>query len=329
MNSQDRKRTGLSERFGGRRGIALLSVLWVLMLLGLMAATFTRTARTETILARNLLEIAEAEALATAGLHFTIARLVQPVTEGGWSLDGQIHIVRFHDGEFRVQIADEAVKIDVNVATVDLLRALFVAAGQDNRDAAALADAIVDFRDPDHLRGLNGAEDDDYAAAGLPHDAKDSPFQFVEELNQVIGMPDELYSRIAPVLTVHTHQRLPNQIAAPPLVIAAMSGKTLDQESQAEVPAASGQSPDDEGPAVPAGPGSETEIDSAEAVRGARSRLGLYAVRVEVRMPGGALIARDAVLRLTGRAGEQSQILEWRQARPALFDASDTGDPVL
>jgi hypothetical protein len=46
-------------------------------------------------------------------------------------------------------------------------------------------------------------------------------------------------------------------------------------------------------------------------------------------MPGGALIARDAVLRLTGRAGEQSQILEWRQARPALFDASDTGDPVL
>ena len=53
MHTQHTKKTGLSRKLGGRRGIALLSVLWVLTLLSLMAATFTLTARTETKLAQR------------------------------------------------------------------------------------------------------------------------------------------------------------------------------------------------------------------------------------------------------------------------------------
>ena len=34
---------------------------------------------------------------------------------------------------------------------------------------------------------LNGAEDADYEAEGLPYGAKDGPFQSVEELRQVLG----------------------------------------------------------------------------------------------------------------------------------------------
>ena len=37
----------------GRRGLALVTVLWVLMLLALVAASFTRTTRTEINLTRN------------------------------------------------------------------------------------------------------------------------------------------------------------------------------------------------------------------------------------------------------------------------------------
>ena len=48
----------------GRRGLALVTVLWVLMLLALVAASFMRTMRTEINLARNLIESAKAEALA-------------------------------------------------------------------------------------------------------------------------------------------------------------------------------------------------------------------------------------------------------------------------
>lgn len=322
MDRQNRNSAGLNGRCNRRHGIALLSVLWVLMLLALMAATFTHTSRTETKLARNLLESAQAEALADAGLHFTVARLVQPVSEGGWSLDGQVHAIRLDGGEFRVKIADESVKIDLNAATADLMRALFVAAGLDSRAAAALADAVVDFRDPDHLRGLNGAEDEDYAAADLPHDAKDSHFQVVEELKQVVGMTEALYAHVSPVLTIHTHQRRPSQRGAPPLVMAAISGEILDEANQGGIPASSGESLDDQGLAGPVDLGGDTEEGDSDAVRGARSHLGLYAVRVEGRTPDGALFAREVVLQLARRADVPARILEWRQARPVLFEPS-------
>ncbi len=44
--------------------MALVTVLWVLMLLALIAASFMRTTRTEINLTRNLIENAKAEALA-------------------------------------------------------------------------------------------------------------------------------------------------------------------------------------------------------------------------------------------------------------------------
>ncbi len=49
---------------GASRGLALVTVLWVLVLLSLVAASFTYTARTEINLARNQIDNAEAEALA-------------------------------------------------------------------------------------------------------------------------------------------------------------------------------------------------------------------------------------------------------------------------
>ncbi len=53
---------------GGRRGLALVAVLWVVMLLALVAASFMATTRTEIDLTRNLIEGAKAEALADAGV---------------------------------------------------------------------------------------------------------------------------------------------------------------------------------------------------------------------------------------------------------------------
>jgi len=53
----------------GRRGLALVTVLWVLMLLALIAASFTRTTPAGINLARNPIESAKAEALADAGVY--------------------------------------------------------------------------------------------------------------------------------------------------------------------------------------------------------------------------------------------------------------------
>ncbi|RMD62072.1 MAG: general secretion pathway protein GspK, partial [Alphaproteobacteria bacterium] len=169
-----------------RRGIALISVLWVLTLLSLVAASFTLTSRTEINLARNLESNARAEALADAGVYVALQGLLDDDPERTWRTDGTVYGWRFADGEIRIALSDEGGKIDLNFASSDLLRRLFLAAGEDEARAAALADAVVDFRDPNDLRHLNGAEDFDYRAAGMAYGAKDGPFDAVEELRQVL-----------------------------------------------------------------------------------------------------------------------------------------------
>ena len=62
----------------GRRGLALVTVLWVLMLLALIAASFMATTRTEINLTRNLIESAEAEALPDANARIKVENPPKP-----------------------------------------------------------------------------------------------------------------------------------------------------------------------------------------------------------------------------------------------------------
>ena len=299
-----------------KRGLALLSVLWVLTLLALMAANVTRTTRTEINLTRNLLEQTKAEALADSGVHWAAAKLSEPAEDGGWTIDRKIHRLRLEEGDVRVLIADEGGKIDLNAASRDLFEALFRALDQGLDESAALADAIIDFRDADSLRQLNGAEDDDYADAGLTHDAKDAPFEDVAELQQVLGMSVQLYKLVAPSVTVHTRQREPNPATAPPLVVAVLAGKTLD-----------GSGDDDAGSSeTQANGGVVSGNGDVPAVPGFRSRLNLYAIHAEGRTKDGAVFARDAVLRVTGGRNIPFQLLEWRQGKRKLFTEEDLED---
>ncbi len=62
MNPRTRARSAGDVRDIPSRGLALVAVLWVLVLLSLVAAGFTRTIRTEINLTRNLIDNAKAEA---------------------------------------------------------------------------------------------------------------------------------------------------------------------------------------------------------------------------------------------------------------------------
>ncbi len=197
-----------------QRGLALVTVLWVLVLLSLMAASFARTTRTEVNLARNLIDNAQAEALAEAGVYLAILALLDPDPARRPRADGTPWKVTFAGAEIAVSVQDEGGKIDLNQAPDELLRGLLLAAewndadgeavGLDDREADALVDAIRDFADADDLTRLNGAEDRAYADAGIPWGAKDAPFAAVEELQQVMGMTGALYRQVAPFLTVYS-----------------------------------------------------------------------------------------------------------------------------
>jgi general secretion pathway protein K len=83
---------------------------------------------------------------------------------------------------------------------------LLEAAGVAQDQLDSLLDAIEDWRDPDDLRRLNGAELREYQAAGRTLGPMDAPFTRVEELQQVLGITPEIYQRLEPWLTVYSYQ---------------------------------------------------------------------------------------------------------------------------
>ncbi len=314
---------GGSAKTSRRRGIALISVLWVLVLLSLIAASFSFTSRTEVNLARNMVENAEAEALADAGVYRAIAGLFKTVDQGGFRVDRTVYGWRFGDGEVRFEIADEGGKIDLNRATDAMLGALFRTFELSDQQADALVDAIGDFRDTDDDRRLNGAEDDDYLAAGLKHDAKDGPFEAVEELQQVLGMDRELYRLAAPALTVYSRRRAPHLATAPPEVQAAMAG--MKQSAGGRRRDRNQQAAGQDGAAASAGALPDQVEILLEGPSAARSRAKVYTIHSEARTAGGALFAREAVVRIAG--GRQPyRVHVWRRALGRLFEISAAED---
>lgn len=214
-----------------QRGLALVAVLWVLVLLSLLAANLSQGSRSNAQLAQNLVAATQGKYASEAGMQWALWNLQQPPDEQ-WLADGSVQRLLLDDIPVRVALQDESGKIDLNAAPVELLSGLFLAAELDASTADALADAILDWRDDDDLRRLNGAEDDDYLAAGREDGAKDASFERVEELQRVLGMTADIYRRVKGSLTVFNGLPAINPLYAPRLALLALPGAdegTVDQ----------------------------------------------------------------------------------------------------
>lgn len=220
------------------QGIALVLVLWVVALLTIIAVALTTSQRTESTLAANQVETVRFRALAEAGINYAVLNLLadppivesEGVSDDFWVPDGSPRSWTFAGETLQIAIVNETSLIDINSAGKDLLSALLIAAGIPEGEEAPLVDAVLDWRDEDDLHLLNGAEDSDYAAAGLPYGAKDGPFDSVEELRQVLGFDRDLYRTLAPALTVDAGTGSVERELAPALVLAALDGTTLEEE---------------------------------------------------------------------------------------------------
>ena len=203
------------------RGAALLLVLWLIVLLTALIGAFALTARVESMQGRVLGKGAEAQEIARAGVEYALVRVADTDPASHWMPDGRWYPWRFAGSLVEISIVDESGKVDLNQADAQLLSALIKTVGGDTAAAEQLAAAIIDWRDPDPLtQPSGGAEDPDYAAAGLPYGAKDAPFETVAEVEQVLGMTPELYARLEPSLTLYSGRPLPdpNYAQAPVLV---------------------------------------------------------------------------------------------------------------
>lgn len=267
-------------------------VLWVLILLGLIAAGFLRDSRQATNLARNIIENAKAEALADAGISRAMLGLLDGDSATAWRADGTPYRIALADGLIEVRVFDEGGKVNLNRTPAPILMGLFEAVGLDSDQARALVDAIHDFQDADHERGVAGAEDPDYLAAGREAGAKDAPFDDTEELMQVLGMTREIHDAISPYITVHSRRSRINLLTASDLVLRAIPNMKPEQ------------------------------LEKILADRSTRPlnrvRIDVVTVRAEAVTHAGGAFTREAVLSRSGDAERPFIVVAWRQSsRPA------------
>jgi len=82
-----------------------------------------------------------------------------------------------------------------------------------------MAARLLDYRDNDNDARPSGAEYKDYEAAGSAYGPKNSPLDSKEELEQVLGLPAEIYRLALPHITVSGQQSgIDAQHASPQLL---------------------------------------------------------------------------------------------------------------
>ncbi len=193
-------------------GLALMVVLWILTFLSVVFTAFTFSMRTELAAAGNFREDAEAYYLAEAGVYRAAAEIVNadrnddPDSSQYDALDERWHSnpaayehVPLGRGRYWVTVTDEESKIPVNNVGDAVLRRLFSNSGvKDARRLSIIVDSILDWRDPDKLHRINGAEDDYYLTLPVPYKARNGAFETIEELLLVKGMsPEILYGNVS------------------------------------------------------------------------------------------------------------------------------------
>lgn len=220
-----------------RDGIALIMVLWILAVLMVIVLSASYMTRTETHATLTFKTSVEERFLAEAGIEKAILellyrRLNPSDTENIWRIDCTPYKVETDGGYAIVTITDESSKVDINKASDIILRNLFSNLGIDEDEVDTIVDSIMDWRDPDDLHRLHGAESDYYMSLPNPYKAKNTDFDAIEELLLVKGIDRKvLYGDgerqgIINFITVHSETGRINIRTAPKEVLLSIPGIT-------------------------------------------------------------------------------------------------------
>jgi type II secretory pathway component PulK len=184
-----------------RRGTVLIVAMGVLAILTALVLTLARSMRVEAVTSANYTASVQSDAIELAGEQYAAELLVNqadqvltmdytnftaiPVGNAGY-----FWIIRpnYDDPSLpSYGFIDENAKLNINTATEDMLLML-PGMTQD------LADAIIDWRDDDEDPSASGAgaESQYYMTLPNPYQAKNAPFESVEELLLVRGFTREL-----------------------------------------------------------------------------------------------------------------------------------------
>lgn len=125
---------------------------------------------------------------------------------GSWMPSNSPYSVQIGDRNCEVSISDESGKINVNKITDDT-RAGFIkfltAYKLEELVAETITASILDWLDEDDLHHINGAEKDYYLTLPEPYEAKNGPFESIEELTLVKGITPQIFELLRDHLTIY------------------------------------------------------------------------------------------------------------------------------
>ncbi len=290
-------------RINSQRGIALVLVLWVLLLLTIITASFSLMARMDRLEANTLLSGTQARMSAEAAINLAVLALRDPDDETRMIGDGRVYQTELDGILVEVSAIDERGKLDINAADELSLANLFIGHGMEMTEAEILAAAVLDWRDQDEMERVNGAEEDAYFSAGLEVGPANRNFMMTEELLQVIGMPFELYRLLEPGVTVFSRAAKPNPAFAPVEALMALPDITYEEavnfveERNSQIP----------------GESLGTELPNGVVVM-EQGRGVTYSIQARATMPNGVWEQLEATIRIGGNSvGSPYRVLRWRE----------------
>ncbi len=209
-----------------RQGIAQLVVLWALVVLGTMAASFAFSMRTEALASRNGLDSTRAYFQARTGVERAVAMLSSGAADN--VLD---RVITGGEGDagYEVRVIGENGKIDINVVPEEVLKEVLRKGGLAQEEAEGIGDAILDWRDEDDQTRPAGAEEQEYAVLPEPVRPRNGRLGNIGELRYVRGVSPEIFAELlSAVFTVDGGSQGVNVNLAPVEVLRVLPGFTTE-----------------------------------------------------------------------------------------------------
>ncbi len=213
-----------------RHGFILITALWTLTFLSVLAVMLLAGVRQRIVLFQRLEDRARVQAAAEAGVKKAEAMTLDALEDP--SVAAVVVKQRLHNnpaefagmdvGGVAVEVvpdaldpgtgavgtawgvADEQSKINLNTSSREILARLVTEAlGWNGVEARALADAIADWRDYGQHSTEGFFNDDYYKSLEFPYPMKDAVFARPDELLLVKGVNAKIYETLLPFITVY------------------------------------------------------------------------------------------------------------------------------
>ena len=208
------------------RGFVAVAVLWMLAMIATLLLIYVKYVVSTGNLVATVTERVQTDAFMRAAVELTAYQLGQfkdseRATRG--TVDMRLGAARLH-----VAYRSEGARIDLNMASKELLGGLMQSLGAAVPEAQTYADRIMAWRTPTKANA-DEPENAYYLALGAPYAPRHAPFPAIDELWLVQGIPPELIERMLPFVTVFSNLSTVNVADAPPEVLAALPGMTPEK----------------------------------------------------------------------------------------------------